>query len=190
MSYQFNDEDKEETSFPERMPFGVNRVQLVGVTAGETDAGKDFMELTVVNEAGLEETARVWFVGGASKYSFNTLRQIVVHSAKTDSDKEKARQAVESTVDNDALADLMNTKCVGCELWLTKYYDPERTYTTENGTFRSINKNIYGYEPKEKPELMPNKQGADDRDEKPEDYPVGGEPAKGSAADNIPDNWA
>lgn len=154
MAYKFNDEDKVVEDMAERMPFGVNTVRLVGATAGETEAGKDYIELAVENEAGLTETARVWFVGKASPYSFATLRQIIVHNAD-DKHKEEARLAVESVADNEALADLMNSKCIGGELWLTKYYDPSNTYQGNDGNvYKSVNKNLYGYAPKLKPELM------------------------------------
>lgn len=154
MAYKFNDEDKAASDMAERMPFGVNTVRLVGATAGETEAGKDFIELEVENAEGVTDKARVWFVGGAAKYSFATLRQIAVHNANP-SDKEKARMAVESVADNEALADLLNTNCIGGELWLTKYYDPAKTYQgTDGNEYRSVNTNIYGYEPKSKPELM------------------------------------
>lgn len=181
MPYKFNDEDKEEvSSFKDRLPFGVNTVKLVGVTAGETDAGKNYIEVTVENEDGIEDSARVWFVGGAVKYSFDTLRQIVVHSAKTDSAKEQARLAFEKCLDSDAVADLMNKKCVGAELWVTKYYDPTRTYTNADGeTRRSINTNLYGYEPNLKPELMPDEKPKDTVAEVKDDEPV-----------SIPDEWA
>lgn len=192
MAYKFNDEDKAEMSdFPDRIPFGVNKVQLVGVTPNEADNGNVFLEVTVTDSAGTEETARLYFTDKAAPYSFNTLRQIVVHSAKTDSDKEKARQAIENTADSDEIAELLNTKCVGAECWFTKYYDPERTYEGKDGvTRRSINTNLYGYEPKERPELMPNKEGADDRDERAADPLDGAEPASADETAGIPSNWA
>lgn len=186
MAYKFGDTDKEEVAFAEKMPFGVNVVKLVGATAGETEAGKEYIELTVANEDGVEDSGRVWFVGGASKFSFNTLRQIIVHNAKTDAAKEKARLEVEKCADSDALANLLNAKCVGGELWLTKYYDPERTYTGQDGQQRrSINKNLYGYEPKLKPELMPEA----DQDKEQLNALEGAEPATGDAATNVPAEW-
>lgn len=185
MAYQFSDDDKAATDdFQERIPFGVSEVKLVGATAGQTDDGKDFIELTVADNNGLEDNARVWFTGGASPYSFQTIRQIVVHTV-ADADKEKARMAVESCKDTDDLVDLLNTKCVGKQLWFTKYYDANRTYVNKNGeTKRSINNNIYGYEPKLKPELMPD----DQQPLNANDFP-GDEKPTGEAANNIPNEW-
>jgi hypothetical protein len=156
MAYKFTSEDKVDVERKEYLPFGVNDVKLVGATAGETESSKDFIELTVANADGVEDNARVWFTGGASPYSFQTIKQIVVHSAKTDADKEKARMAIENTVDTDEMVDLLNKRCVGGQLWVTKYLDPTRTYSNSAGEVKqSINTSIYGYEPKLKPELMP-----------------------------------
>lgn len=156
MAYKFNDEDKTAEERRDYLPFGVNRVKILGSTAGVTEAGKDYIEVTVESDEGIEDNARVWFTGGAAKYSFQTIQQIVVHSAKTDADKEKARMAVEKCADNDELSDLINSKCEGAECWVTKYYDPTRTYSNSAGEIKkSINTNLYGYEPKLKPELMP-----------------------------------
>lgn len=155
MAYDFTDEDKAATSdFQDRIDFGVSEVILVGATAGETQDGKDFLELTVADKNGTEDSARVWFTGGASPYSFQTIRQIVVHTAP-EADKEKARMAVENTKNTDELADLLNKNCEGKQLWFSKFYDPTRTYTNDRGTFKSINSRIYGYRPKDQPELMP-----------------------------------
>lgn len=179
MSYKLTKDDKMAKERKEYMPFGVNIVKLLGATAGETAAGKDYIELTVQNADGIEDNARVWFTGGASPYSYQTIQQIVVHHAKTDADKEKARLAVEKCQDSDELANLLNSKCEGAELWLTKYYDPSRTYMNASGeTKKSINTSIYGYEPKLKPELMPKTDEVT--------------PANGSqevTLDNIPAEW-
>lgn len=157
MAYKFNSEDKEDTSteITERLPFGVSSVQLVGATAGETESNKEYIALTVTNKDGVEEDVRVWFTGGASKYSFNTIKQIVIHNQTSDANKEKAREAVENCVDTDSLADLLNSKVVGGQLWITKYFDPVKSYVNPSGEQRrSINTNVVGYEPKPKPELM------------------------------------
>lgn len=198
MSYAFKDGDKDAVERKEYMPFGVNTVTLLGATPGQTDAGKDYIELTVKNADGVEDNARVWFVGGASKYSFQTLQGIVVHSAKTPADKEKARMATEKCQSSDELADLLNSKSVGGELWLTKYYDPTRTYTNQSGEpKRSINTNVYAYEPKLKPELMPQEEapvdnsvhGAAQFANDSAAKAMGGTPATGEAAANIPSEW-
>lgn len=185
MSYNFGDKDKEVREFSESMPFGINVVQLMQVEAVTAENGKDYIELTVTSKDGIEDTARCYFVGGAVNISFNTLRQIAVHIAKDEEEKQAARDAVDATNNTEELAAYLNEKCIGGELWFTKYYDATRTYTTENGTFRSINKNVVGYEPKLKPELMPQKAPAGGDANFP-----GSEAATGDAAANVPKDWA
>lgn len=157
MAYKFNDEDKEGGDFAERLPFGVNDVVITAVEAGATDDGKEFVKITVENAAGVSEEARVWFTEKSAKYSFATLRQIAVHNADA-ADKEKARMAIENCVDTEALAKLLTKNCIGGQAWVEKYYDPSRTYEREGQTYRSINTNLRGYEPKLKPELLDDKQ--------------------------------
>lgn len=179
MAYNFNDEDKTAEERKDYLPFGVNVCKLVGATAGQTEAGKDYIEVTV-NSNGIEDNARVWFTGGAAKYSFQTIQQIVVHSAKTDGAKEQARQAADKCKDTDELANLLNSKCVGAECWVTKYYDPSRTYENSSGeTKKSINTNLYGYAPKLKPELMPVEGPKDEVHAVDDDAQV-----------TIPDDWS
>lgn len=185
-------DDKEVKEFQQGIPFGVSTVQFTGAVADKTEADKDFIEVGVVDKNGVEDSARLWFVGGAVNISFNTIRQICVHNAKPEN-KDKARDAVDAAEDTEALASLMNEIVGnGGELWFTKYYDPKRTYQAQNGeTKRSVNKNVYGYEPNERPDLMPNGQSADDRDEeKVEDFPVkGAKPASDKEKSNIPKDW-
>lgn len=192
MAYQFNEDDKVEREFAEKLPYGVSKVQLVGATAGATDDEKDWIDLEITTEDGIEDTARVWFTGKAAPYSFNTLRQIAVHNGKDDAEKEKIREAVEACADSDALAELLNTKVAGGELWFTKYLDPSRTWTDNDGNVRqSVNKNVYGYEPKLKPELMPKQAplGGEQITDANVDklFPGDDKPATGNT---VPDKWA
>lgn len=182
MAHNFNDEDKEVREFTKSIPFGVTKVQLTGAVPETSENGKDYIEVGVVTEDGIEDAARCYFVGGASNISFNTLRQIIVHQGKDEEEKQKLRDRVDNVKNSDELAEILN-EFTGGELWFTKYYDPSRTYTTENGTFRSINKNVLGYEPKLKPELMPKPKG------ETVDTPFG--PAT-DASSNVPsdDSWA
>lgn len=190
MSYNFSTEDKEANEFSPRIPFGISEVQLSGVTAGETEAGKDFIEVTVVDKDGTEDSARVWFVGGAAKYSFDTLRAIVVHTAKTDADKEKARAAVEACTNNEELASLMNTKCSGGQIWFTKYFNPTRTYSSTSGvTLRSVDKSVLGYEPKLKAELMPDTSGGEITMDNIDKVFPGAETVKIDAGASVPKSW-
>jgi hypothetical protein len=163
MAYDFKSEDKEVREYSESLPFGISEVQIMQAETGTSEKGSDFIELTVTDKDGIEDKARFWFTGGAVQISFNNIRQIAVHCAKDEEEKAAAREAIDSASNSDDLASYLNEKCIGGQVWFTKYYDPERTYTTGKGTFRSINKNVIGYQPKLKPELMPQKvrQGGD-----------------------------
>jgi hypothetical protein len=187
MAYQFNDDDKAEREFTEKLPYGISKVQLVGATDGETDDGRDWIDLEITNADGIEDTARVWFTGKAAPYSFNTLRQIAVHNGKDDAAKEEMRQAVEACTDTAALAELLNAKVAGGELWFTKYLDPTRTWVDNDGNERqSVNRNVYGYEPKLKPELMPKQVGGEEisRENIDKIFPGGDKPADDSKPTN------
>ena len=191
MAYKFNDESKAVKEFGDYLPFGVHKVQLMLAEAGETDAGKPFIEINFATEDGIEDKARVWFVSDANaNISFNTLRQMLVHNTP-EGHKDKARDAVDAVKDIDELATLLNEKMMAGEFWVTKYYDPSRTYTNQAGdTKKSINTNMYGYEPKARPDLMPGK--ADENGEPVVDENVaktfpGAKPA--DASDGIPSKW-
>lgn len=189
MPYNFSDEDKTVQEFKETLPFGVSVVKLVGVTADDTEAGKPFIAVGVVNEAGIEDEVRLWFVSPQNaNISFNNLFQVAVHCTPEEH-KDKMRDALDKITDTVALAQLMNDKCIGKELWYTKYYDPSRMYSGKDGQQRrSINKSIYGYEPKLKPELMPKR--ADENGDPLEGTPLaGGENITKEASGTIPKAW-
>lgn len=192
MSYDFNDESKAVKEFGDYLGFGVHKVKLMLATAGETDAGKPFIEVDFVTDDGLEDKARVWFVSDANaNISFNTLRQMLVHNTE-EAHKDKARDAVDAVKDIDELATLLNEKMMGGEFWVTKYYDPSRTYQNQSGaTKRSINTNMYGYEPKPRPDLMPKPadENGDPVDSKVTDAFPGAEKADTDAAGGIPSKW-
>lgn len=184
---KLNDENKTVTEFNQNwFGFGVHKVHVGLIELGETEAGKEFIEVTLLGDNEEEDTARVWFTSDkAANYSFNVLRQIFVHNAPEDK-KDKARDEIDAITDTKALAELLQ-KIVGGECWFTKYPSPDRTYQAKDGsTKKSIDKNIMGYEPKLREDLMPKDE---QKDALNKTFP-GAEAASGSAADNIPDNWA
>ena len=158
---KFTDDTKQVKEFDSKyFAFGVHKVQLVLFELGGTEEGeKEYIEVTVCDPEDGEktDTARVWFsTENAANYAFNTLRAIAVHNAK-DANKDVMKKAIDAVADTEDLVNFLNDKLVGKEAWFTKFYDPNRTYTNQNGeTKRSVNKNIYGYEPADHPELMPS----------------------------------
>lgn len=184
-------EDKQVKEFnKDYFDYGVHKVKMVVATLDETAAGKEFIEVTVCDPENGEitDSARLWFVGGATNISVNAIRQIIVHNTK-DADKDKAREAVDKAPDTEALVTLLNDHCTGGELWFTKYQDAERTYTGQDGKVRkSINKNVMGYEPKPRPELMPVREKAPEfTDEELNSEPFGDKP--NDPASTVPKSW-
>ena len=156
---KFSDDHKAVNEFSDKyFGYGVHSVQIAEVTLGGTDEGeKEFIEIKVVDPGDLdvEDAARVWFTSDkAINYSFNVLRQIFVHCAP-ENRKDDARELFDKINSTDDLVAVMQ-KCVGRQCWFTKYPSPDRTYQNAQGeTKPSVDKNIMGYEPKLKTELMP-----------------------------------
>lgn len=160
--------------------FGVHEVTIGEITEGTTDSGTDFIEFILLGENGEEDSARVWLTEKSEKYSFATLRSIYVHCAPEEA-KDKARVSFDKAADSSAVVDMMNDKCVGKKIWFTKYPDPKRTYQSTSGeTKQSINKNIYGYEPKPRNDLIPKQDAV---------VEVTGDETDEDIAAGIPKSW-
>lgn len=156
---QFNDTHKKE--YTKNFPFGVTKVNIVNFTLAKTDNGKEYVEVAFVDHKNdeLSDTARVWFTTDkAAQFSFNTLKDVFVHNAP-EAKKDEARDMVMKTANTESLVELLKSKLLGKEMWVTKYFDANRTHDYQGQIFRDVNKNIYGYEPSLIPELMPNAQG-------------------------------
>lgn len=155
---KFNDTDKLlKDIFDDRLEFGVHKVKMTVATAEKSDEGKEYIEIHIVGPKPdeIEDKARFYFVGGATNISFNEISRIIMHNTP-EAKKDAMKKKITALEDPEAMAALLNEVCTGGELWLTKYYDPKRTYTNAKGeTKKSVNTNLYGYEPKLKPELMP-----------------------------------
>lgn len=146
---QFSDDNKQEMGkyFGE----GIHKVKIMAVTEGKTDAGKEFIEFTVVGENDEEGNARVWFTSDkAIRFSFNTIRGIIVHNALP-AKKDAARELVNKVKDTAELVELCNQSLIGKEAWYV-VEKSDYTYTNEAGEQKQgYNRNLYGYEPKPKP---------------------------------------
>lgn len=191
---KFTDENKAVKEFSENnwLGFGVHKVQLAlfeqGFTDDDPENGKEFVEISVLGPNEEEDTARVWFTTDkAANYSFNVLRQIYVHNAPEDK-KDAARDTIDAVKSTEELVAVLNEKLIGGEAWFTKYPDPTRTYQAADGSTRqSINKNVYGYKPNLREDLMPK----DDQVTKSNVDKIfpGNEKVDGDAAGGIPKSW-
>lgn len=146
----FNEDDKKEiaqgaSGFYEE---GVYPIQIVDVTGGVTDKGSEFFEFEVVGKDGEEGKVRTYFTDAAKPYSFNTIRSIFVHNAVNESAKEKTRAKIDSVENTDELLKLCEA-LRGKDAWLLVQYTGE-TYTNPSSgkSYKNVNRNIYGYEPK------------------------------------------
>lgn len=161
---KFTDENKEVKEFKDNyFSYGVHKVKIAFLEADQTDDGKEFIEVTVMDpeDEELTDTARVWFTTDkAINYSFNVLRGIYTHNAPEDK-KAEAGATFDAVTDLKELEKIMQ-KVVGGECWFTKYQDPTRTYPAADGSIRkSVNKNVMGYEPKLREDLLPKEEGSD-----------------------------
>lgn len=158
ITMKFTDETKAEPANNSNyFTFGVHPVKLMSFeNGGLEDDQSEYVEVTVCDPEDTEktDTVRLYFTEKAAQYSFNTFRQIAVHNAGNDK-KDVARDAVDAVQDTDQLVQLLNEKLVGGEAWISKYYDPRRTYNNKAGDLkRSVNTNLYGYEPKVREDLL------------------------------------
>jgi hypothetical protein len=176
---KFTDEHKTVKEFSDAnwFDYGVHKVQIAQIDLDKTENDKEFMEFSLIGENEEEDTARVWFTTDkAINYSINVLRQIFVHNAP-EAKKDEARDMFDAVGDTSELHKLLNEKLVGGNCWFSKYPSPDRTYTAQDGTVKkSIDKNIYGYEPKSRPELETKRDDVVDLNDT-------------SASSGIPSNW-
>lgn len=148
----FNDSHKQEVNA--RLPFGVSKVKIIGFNLDKTQNGSEFLEIGFVDGAGAEDKARLYFTDKSARFSLSTLRGILVHNV-SEANKEKARAAIDAVPNTQKLVDLLTTKLIDKEMWVTKYLDPNRTYEKEGQIFQSININVFPYEPTLNQSLMP-----------------------------------
>lgn len=170
---QFTDEDKEGTEFKDTFfKFGVHKVQIDGVVIDEDDQDREYVEVGVIDPENADTTAnvRMWLhTDGSKKFTFSRLRDLYVHNAPKE-EKENARISFDAVEDGVELIQLLD-KLIGKDAWIDVYPDPTRKYQNSKGEWKpSINTNIYGYEPKPRPELLPDTTKQVD----PSDYPTDG----------------
>lgn len=154
---KFTDEDKKPivTSFP----FGVHKVEIIGIATGVTPNGSEYIEFGFINEDGIEGKARKYFTEKSKNFGFDACRAILIHNTPKEQ-RDKANKVIDAVQDHEELATLMTKKLIGKEAWVTKYYDASgATYVGNDGnTYRSTKVEIMAYETKLKEELMPPKK--------------------------------
>lgn len=191
MAFEFDDESRKVSEFNSNyFPFGVSKVQIGMVEHDETDDGKEYIDVSVVDpeDAERSDSARLWLTSakGANR-TFNVLRTIGTHNVP-EAKRDAFQKRFDAIKNGEELASIMSS-FVGKECWFTKYVDPTRTYMDARGVKRqSVNKDVMGYEPKLKPELMPAQAKSLDPNDYPDDVPF---PSGSQKVDTstIPDSW-
>jgi hypothetical protein len=135
---------------------GVHEVLIDSAKRGKTDAGKEYVEFIVKGENGESDTARLWFTTEKScKYALSILAGIASHNKESEADKQKVRDAFKQITDTDQVDDKFLAKFENDHAFFT-VYKSDRTYEKDGETKHSYDKNIYGYSPKPKTDLVAN----------------------------------
>lgn len=146
MKVNLTDEDLKERTQSKYFAEGLHEVLIVSAERGTTDAGKDYVEFTVLGHDDEEGTARLWFSTEAgSKYALSIMSGIAVHNKQTDAEKEGVRTAFKAIDDTDKVDAKFLAKFKDMDaFYLVQQSD--RTYTNAQGeTKHSYDHNIAGY---------------------------------------------
>lgn len=145
VSINMTEEDFSELNY---FDMGVHKVTIVGAMLEKMDDGREYVEVGVKGEDGESDSVRMWLhTEAAAKFTMRVLQGICTHNAKTEAEKDKVRAGFIGSIDDKKLANILGVMD-GYEAWLLVEEDPVRTYEKEGRQYKSINKNIYGYEPK------------------------------------------
>lgn len=134
---------------------GVHEVLIEKAERGVHD-GKEYVEFTVKGENGETDTTRLWFTTEKScKYALSILAGIATHNKESEADKQKVRDAFKQITDTDQVDDKFLKKFENDHAFFSVYKSDTRTYTNAQGeTKPSFDKNLYGYKPNEKKDLV------------------------------------
>ena len=75
------------------------------------------------------------------------MRRILVHNQEDENIKQKIREKIQQIKNLADFAAILE-KTVGCTAWFKVSEDEDRTYEKDGKVKKSINRRIYGYEPK------------------------------------------
>lgn len=136
----------EETKESGYFEFGVHEVKIAKTKIDKHD-NKPYAEIFVENDSA-EDRARLWLhTPDTRRISIDTVRKILVHNQEDESIKQKIREKIQQIKNLADFAALLE-KTVGCTAWFKVSEDEDRTYKKNGEIKKSINRRIYGYEPK------------------------------------------
>ena len=136
----------EETKESGYFEFGVHEVKIAKTKIDKHD-NKPYAEIFVENDSA-EDRARLWLhTPDTRRISIDTVRKILVHNQEDEDIKQKIREKIQQIKNLADFAALLE-KTVGCTAWFKVSEDEDRTYKKNGEIKKSINRRIYGYEPK------------------------------------------
>ena len=136
----------EETRESGYFEFGVHEVRIAKTKIDKHD-NKPYAEIFVENESA-EDRARLWLhTPDTRRISIDTVRRILVHNQENEDIKQKIREKIQQIKNLADFAAILE-KTVGCTAWFKVSEDGDRTYEKDGKVKKSINRRIYGYEPK------------------------------------------
>ena len=136
----------EETKESGYFEFGVHEVKIVKTKIDKHD-NKPYAEIFVENDSA-EDRARLWLhTPDTRRISIDTVRRILVHNQENEDIKQKIREKIQQIKNLADFAAILE-KTVGCTAWFKVSEDEDRTYKKNGEIKKSINRRIYGYEPK------------------------------------------
>lgn len=136
----------EETKESGYFEFGVHEIKIAKVKIDKHD-NKPYAEIFVENDSA-EDRARLWLhTPDTRRISIDTVRKILVHNQEDENIKQKIREKIQQIKNLADFAALLE-KTVGCTAWFKVSEDEDRTYEKDGKVKKSINRRIYGYEPK------------------------------------------
>ena len=136
----------EETKESGYFEFGVHEVKITKTKIGKHD-DRPYAEIFVENDSA-EDRARLWLhTPDTRRISIDTVRRILVHNQENEEIKQKIREKIQQIKNLADFAALLE-KTVGCTAWFKVSEDGDRTYEKDGKVKKSINRRIYGYEPK------------------------------------------
>lgn len=136
----------EETREGGYFEFGVHEVKIAKTKIDKHD-NKPYAEIFVENESA-EDRARLWLhTPNTRRISIDTVRRILIHNQENEDIKQKIREKIQQ-IKNLADFAVLLEKTIGCTAWFKVSEDEDRTYEKDGKVKKSINRRIYGYEPK------------------------------------------
>lgn len=129
---------------------GVHDVTVKSAKFDKNPNGKVFVEVEVADDSDRKGSAKLWFEGGATPYSLNTIRTIFVHNAETKEDKDKLREFFKAPKSLHVISEVL-PKLTGKQCWYSSQKTEETYEANDGSTKHRYENNVWAFEPTLKP---------------------------------------